>query len=273
MKVHFLGTGASEGMPNPFCKCDICEKTRVIQGRDVRTRASVLVDDTLLIDLSPEFSYQLVRDGIDATKFTDLLFTHTHPDHFNIGELYSRMINFAFNVTHPLHIYGNDRAINGCLDLLQGYSEERFAFHMPAPYSTFETANGAKVTPLLTNHAKWEYCFAYYIEKEGKTMLYGHDSGYYPELTWQWLKGKRLDLAIVECTYGYRENAKTNNHMSIETVFAVHQRMLDEGIIDASSQFLTSHHSHSSGLMYDELVALFAPQNIEVAYDGLTKEI
>lgn len=273
MKVHFLGTAASEGMPNPFCKCEICEKTRIKKGRDVRTRASILIDEEILIDLSPEFSYQIMRDNVDVTKVKDLLFTHTHPDHFNAGDLYGRMVDYAFEVTHPLHIYGNDRAINGCLEVLQNYSKERFEFHMPPPYVTFETSSGAKVTALLSNHAKWEYCFIYFIEKDGKTMLHGHDSGYYPELTWQWLKNKHLDLVIVECTYGYKQNDRTNNHMSIETVLATHQRMIDEGIIDQNSQFLTSHHSHSSWLMYDELVEIFKPYGIEVAYDSLIKQI
>lgn len=273
MKVHFLGTASSEGMPNPFCKCDICDKTRKQKGRDIRTRASVLINNDMLIDLSPEFSYQIIRDDIDITKVKDLLFTHTHPDHFNVGDLYSRMIDYAFNVSHPLHIYGNDRAINGCLEVLQGYSQERFVFHMPPPYVTFDTTSGAKVTALLSNHAKWEYCFIYVIEKDGKTILHGHDSGYYPELTWEWLKGRTLDLVIVECTYGYKQNDRTNNHMSVETVLATHQRMLNEGIIRKDTKFLTSHHSHSSNLMYADLEKIFEPYGIQVSYDGLTLEV
>ncbi|QIQ21045.1 MBL fold metallo-hydrolase [Zophobihabitans entericus] len=273
MKLQFLGTAASEGIPNPFCKCEICEKTRVVKGKDVRTRSSFLIDDVLQIDIAPEFSYQVMRENVDVTKIKDLLFTHTHPDHFNVGDLFSRMVDFGFNITHPLHIYGNDRAINGCLDVLPGYSPERFQFHLSVPYVTITTSAGYTITPLLANHAKWEFCFVYVIEKDGKRMLYGHDSGYFPELTWDWLKGKYLDLAIFECTYGYRQNDRTNNHMSIETVLSTHKRMLDEKIFDHKTQVLTSHHSHSCGFMHDELVEIFKPHNIEVAYDGLTKTI
>lgn len=270
MKLQFLGTAASEGIPNPFCKCDICEKTRQLKGKNIRTRSALIIDDVMQIDMAPEFSYQVMRENIDVTKIKDLLFTHTHPDHFNVGDLFSRMVDYGFNITHPLHIYGNDRAINGCLEVLPGYSKDRFVFNLSVPYVTIETSSGAKITPLLANHAKWEFCFLYFIEKEGKTVLYGHDSGYFPELTWQWLQGKQIDLTILECTYGYKQDERTNNHMSIETVLSTQKRMIEEGIFHSKTQLITSHHSHSSGFMHDELVEIFKPHNIDVAYDGLT---
>ena len=275
MKIQFLGTAASEGIPNPFCKCEICEKTRVQKGKDVRTRSSVIIDDLMQIDFAPEFSYQVMRENIDVTKIKDLIFTHTHPDHFNVGDLYSRMINFGFNITHPLYIYGNDVAINGCLHVLPEYSSERFVFNLIVPFQTVTTSSGYRITPLLANHAKWEFCYIYLIEKCGKTILYGHDSGYFPELTWQWLKdcGIQPDLAVFECTYGYRQNDRTDNHMSIETVLAAQKRMLSENIFHEQTQLITSHHSHSCGFMHDELVEIFKPYKIEVAYDGLIKMV
>lgn len=275
MKLQFLGTAASEGIPNPFCKCEICEKSRQQKGKNIRTRSSILIDDIMQIDFAPEYSYQVMRENIDVTKIKDLLFTHTHPDHFNVGDLFSRMVDYGFNIDHPLYIYGNDIAINGCLNVLPGYSPERFVFNLVVPFQTVVTSAGYTVTALLANHAKWEFCFIYLIEKDGKTLLHGHDSGYFPELTWQWLKnsGKKIDMAIFECTYGYKQNDKTNNHMSIETVIAAQKRMLEEGIFDSNTQLITSHHSHSSGFMHDELVEIFKPYNIQVAYDGLTKMI
>ncbi|WP_392551769.1 MBL fold metallo-hydrolase [Orbus wheelerorum] len=275
MKLQFLGTAASEGIPNPFCKCEICEKARVLKGKNIRTRSALLIDDVMQIDFAPEFSYQVMRENVDVTKIKDLLFTHTHPDHFNVGDLFSRMVDYGFNITHPLYIYGNDIAINGCLAVLPGYSKERFVFNLAIPFQTVTSSSGYQVTPLLSNHARWEFCYIYLIEKDGKTMLYGHDSGYFPELTWQWLKnsGKKIDLAIFECSYGYKQNDRTNNHMSIETVLSCQKRMINDGIFHDKTQLLTSHHSHSSGFMHDELIDIFKPYNIEVAYDGLIKTI
>ena len=122
MKIHFLGTAASEGIPNPFCRCEHCQQARIRKGKDIRTHSSAIIDDQLLIDVAPEFSQQLLRDGMDATEIRSLLFTHTHPDHFNVGDLFSRMEGYGFEINHPLNIFGNDRAINGAAEVLPGYS-------------------------------------------------------------------------------------------------------------------------------------------------------
>ena len=84
MKIRFMGTAGSEGIPNPFCNCKVCENARKNKGKDERTRASVMVDDCMQIDMSPEWSYQLKREGLTARNVHATLFTHTHPDHFNV---------------------------------------------------------------------------------------------------------------------------------------------------------------------------------------------
>ncbi|ENM2494909.1 TPA: MBL fold metallo-hydrolase [Serratia marcescens] len=272
MKIHFLGSSSSEGIPNPFCRCDLCLQAHAMQGKDIRTRSSALVDDILLIDMAPEFSYQVMRDAIDATKITDLLFTHTHADHFNVGELFSRMEGFGHHIEHPLTITGNDRAINGCLDMLPNYSRERFRFICPPPFTTVEH-RGYRITPLLANHAPWEFCYVYFIEKEGKTIFYGHDSGWFPEATWQWLEGKHADLIVLECTYGFNQNARSDNHMSIETIFAAQQRLQESQALHPNGQIVISHISHNVNLLHHQLVGLFDERNIKVAFDGLKIEI
>lgn len=269
MKIKFLGTAASEGIPNPFCRCDYCQKARASAGKDRRTHSSVLIDDALLIDIAPEFSQQLLREELDASSVTDLLITHTHPDHFNVGELYARMEGYGFLIDHPLQVWGNDRAINGCMAALPGYSDKRFAFHLLTPFVTVDS--GAwHFTPLLANHAKWESCFLYLIEKEGVSLLYGHDSGWYPELTWQWLEGKKLDGIIVECTYGLQGDKRSDNHMNLATVFEVQERLQQMGCLYSRSQFVLSHLSHTGGLLHAELEAACTGRNLTVAWDGLT---
>ncbi|EKT63674.1 MBL fold metallo-hydrolase [Providencia burhodogranariea] len=269
MKIHFLGTAASEGIPNPFCRCQHCLKARHLGGKEIRTHSSAIIDDLMLIDLSPTFSHQLLRDELNASNIESLLFTHTHPDHFNVGELYSRMEGYGYEINHPLHIFGNDRAINGAVEVLPGYSKERFAFHCLVPFVTVER-QGYQITPLLANHAKWEYCFVYHIEKDGKSIFYGHDSGWFPELTWNWLEDRPLDIVVLEATYGLNGNDRTDNHMSLETVFAVKQKLTDLGCMHDNSQTFISHISHSAGLLHEDLIAVCAEHNIQVAFDGLT---
>ena len=79
MKIKFLGTGASEGIPDLFCRCAVCEKARLHKGRENRTRAGLMVDDDLLIDFSPDFFSNSIKFGIDGNKIETLLITHSTP--------------------------------------------------------------------------------------------------------------------------------------------------------------------------------------------------
>ena len=79
MKVTFLGTGTSQGVPVITCKCEVCQST---DKRDNRLRTSVLVelaDKTIVIDSGPDFRYQLLRAKVQ--DLDAVLFTHEHKDH------------------------------------------------------------------------------------------------------------------------------------------------------------------------------------------------
>ncbi len=59
MNVFFLGTGAAEGIPALFCDCTICKATKKTGGPDKRTRSTVLIDETIKIDLPPDTLYHV----------------------------------------------------------------------------------------------------------------------------------------------------------------------------------------------------------------------
>ena len=79
MKVTFLGTGTSQGIPVIGCGCVVCQSA---DKRDKRLRVSVLIelaDKTLVIDSGPDFRYQMLRAGVK--DLDAILFTHEHKDH------------------------------------------------------------------------------------------------------------------------------------------------------------------------------------------------
>lgn len=79
MKIKFLGTGTSTGVPEIGCKCEVCTST---DPRDRRLRCSALVyndDTTLLIDCGPDFRTQML--ATDVPRIDALLMTHKHYDH------------------------------------------------------------------------------------------------------------------------------------------------------------------------------------------------
>lgn len=79
MKITFLGTGTSTGVPEIGCKCEVCTSA---DPRDSRLRCSALVeegDTTILIDCGPDFRQQMLN--ADVKKIDALLMTHKHFDH------------------------------------------------------------------------------------------------------------------------------------------------------------------------------------------------
>ena len=79
MKIHFLGTGTSTGVPEIACNCEVCLSG---DSRDKRLRTSVLVEiDTksILIDCGPDFRQQAL--SVHLTQLDAVLITHEHYDH------------------------------------------------------------------------------------------------------------------------------------------------------------------------------------------------
>jgi phosphoribosyl 1,2-cyclic phosphate phosphodiesterase len=79
IKITFLGTGTSQGIPVINCKHPVCFSK---DKRDKRLRSSILIawkDKTYVIDCGPDFRYQMLRAKVN--KIDGILFTHEHADH------------------------------------------------------------------------------------------------------------------------------------------------------------------------------------------------
>jgi phosphoribosyl 1,2-cyclic phosphate phosphodiesterase len=79
LKITFLGTGTSQGVPLIGCECEVCKS---VDARDKRLRSSVLVEnngDTIVIDSGPDFRQQMLRENVK--KLDAVVFTHEHKDH------------------------------------------------------------------------------------------------------------------------------------------------------------------------------------------------
>jgi len=79
VKITFLGTGTSQGVPVIACNCEVCTSK---DPRDKRLRSSILIeegDKVIVIDSGPDFRYQMLRAKV---KHLDaIVFTHEHKDH------------------------------------------------------------------------------------------------------------------------------------------------------------------------------------------------
>lgn len=79
MKITFLGTGTSQGVPVIACSCHVCASK---DSRDKRLRSSILVelnDHQFVVDTGPDFRQQMLR--CNQQKLDAVLYTHEHKDH------------------------------------------------------------------------------------------------------------------------------------------------------------------------------------------------
>ena len=102
MKVSFLGTGTSQGVPIIACNCAVCQSN---DPRDKRLRSSVLVEKNgfqIVIDTGPDFRRQMLREKVE--KLDAVVFTHEHKDHL-AG--FDDIRGFNWREKKPMEVYGN----------------------------------------------------------------------------------------------------------------------------------------------------------------------
>lgn len=269
MKITLLGTSAAEGWPGLFCQCEACRKARTLRGKNIRTRSSALIDDTLKIDFPPDILHQVIQNNLDLRRINALLFTHGHDDHCATPEL-QYMSNYFVTTEfeRSLPIYGPDDVI---ARLEQGLDLSRLpiTLHTLRPWETV-AIEGYRVTPVLAQHDPSQTCFNFIIEApDHATLLYATDTGWYEEPTWQFLSQYRFDGIVVECTKGPVEGGYMA-HLSIPEVLRMRDIFLRQGSFHPDSPMVTTHHSHLGGMMHDELEACLNPHGIQPGYDGMT---
>jgi phosphoribosyl 1,2-cyclic phosphate phosphodiesterase len=79
MKITFLGTGTSQGVPVIACDCEVCLSNN---EKDKRLRTSILIEDkgkVIVIDTGPDFRQQMLRENVQ--QLDAVVFTHEHKDH------------------------------------------------------------------------------------------------------------------------------------------------------------------------------------------------
>jgi phosphoribosyl 1,2-cyclic phosphate phosphodiesterase len=100
IKITFLGTGTSTGVPMVACPCEVCAST---DHKDKRLRSSILVQSaltTLVVDTTPDFRYQMLRAGV--RRLDAVIYTHPHKDHL-AGLDDVRAYNFFQHRAMPLY--------------------------------------------------------------------------------------------------------------------------------------------------------------------------
>lgn len=102
LRITFLGTGTSSGVPMIGCECEVCLSP---DKKDNRLRSSILVESsttTLVVDTGPDFRYQMLRQKVK--KLDAVIFTHPHKDHLaGLDDVKA----FNFFLKKPIDLYAD----------------------------------------------------------------------------------------------------------------------------------------------------------------------
>src|ERR1051326_2105081 len=153
-----LGSGTSMGVPTIGCRCEVCTST---DPHDRRTRPSVLVDydgRRVLIDSSPDFREQAIREGIQ--QLDAVLYTHAHADHI-LGLDDLRPLTFHSAGRIPL--YAQASAIPRIREMFSYIFSGDYKFGGIAQVELNELnrpleLNGVRFDPVPVMHGNLEIC-------------------------------------------------------------------------------------------------------------------
>ena len=265
MRIFYLGTAAAEGAPAVFCDCEICRMARRTGGKNIRMRSGALIDDQLKLDFGPDSYAQMLRFGKSYVGVENVLITHSHEDHYLPTDLAYIAPPFGHRAT-PLTVWGNERVG----ETLSPYLKEGFlSFRLMRPFETVDVG-GYRVTPLKAVHAFGETALFYRVEKDGKSLIYAHDTDEFTPEDMEYLKGRRSDLISLDCTNGILDLDYVG-HMGINDNLRMRDKLLAIGAADEKTIFICNHFSHNGMADYEEM-ARRAPGFL-VSYDGLDVEI
>ncbi len=268
MTLRLLGTGAADGIPSLFGDDPVSDWARAHGGPDVRTRAAAIVDDGLKIDVPPENSTQLLRNGLRALDWDLLLFTHSDDDHLAVDELQYALYPFTDRHEMPFPIFGNTTVLRLIRERYPEWPMELIEIHAFVP---FESA-GYRITPLRARHTPGEECLNFLVEREGRRLVYATDTGVWPEETFAFLADRPLDLFIVECTNTFRPSSYMG-HLDLDGLGYMLGRLRNGGSLVSSTRIVTTHHAAIGGARHCDLRTALAPLGAEPGFDGMLLEV
>jgi phosphoribosyl 1,2-cyclic phosphate phosphodiesterase len=279
MNILFLGTGAAEGFPNPFCECPTCKAARSEKGASLRGNSSLLINDDLLIDVGPSVLANAIRFGISLAAVHTVLLTHPHADHLYAPSFRAR--RYVANTRLPLlHLYGSTSTIQTLASELRRLQHRRMSvqriahlyrlrLHIVRPFQSWRRRQ-YRITTFLANHQNDRFVpLLFAIAEPRKHLLYACDTMLFPEATWEALRRHRFDAIILDESFGFQDQQVNVDHLNMENFLAHHQRLVTEGILKPRGVFFANHLAHFGNPAHRELERYLGRYNIRVAYDGL----
>ena len=250
MKLTFLGTGTSTGVPSIGCECETCLSE---DPRDKRLRVSIIIEhagQSLLVDTSSDFRQQALRFGLK--RLDGVLITHCHADHiFGLDDI--RPLNFRFGA---LGLYANERAWVDIRRIFKyifepshfGGGLPQVIAHTVYPGAPFCIGDQLEVTPLEVTHGRLPV-MAYRFND----FAYATDLSEIPPQTMDALRD--LDVLVLDCLR-FKEHP---THLWAEKALGYVEKLKPRRTYFTHMAHDVKHERDSKRL----------PDGVDFAYDGL----
>ncbi len=255
MRLTFLGTGGSHGVPAIGCTCSVC---RSENPRNHRARSHVFVaagGNRILIDTPADLRAQALR--FNVSRVDAVLLTHEHADHiFGFDDL--RRFSVLYGIRIP--VFGSPETLRSMRSKFS-YIFEDTVWKNTVPQVEFVDViesfglNGLTIEPVYVPHGPMK-AYGYVLREEGRSLGYFPDCSKVDDALAGSLAG--LDIMILDAL----RKTPHLTHLNLEESIDALQR------IGAKRSFIT-HLSHE--LEYTEISETL-PAGIEMAYDGLVVE-
>ncbi|WP_295162648.1 MBL fold metallo-hydrolase [uncultured Brachyspira sp.] len=252
MKITFLGTGTSDGVPMIGCRCKVCVSK---DKRDKRTRSSVLINHNsknYVVDTSADFRQQMLREK--ACSIESVFYTHAHADHSS-GIVDLRSLNFIMH--KPVNCYGNKYTMDNLRDKYDyffnpvqiGGGLPQVIFHYIENEMIFDDM---KVIPIPVEHG-----MLHILGYRFNNFTYITDASFISKESLKLLEGTEI---LVLNALRYRPHY---THLSLQESVNIADRL----------SVKKAYFTHMTHDVLHRHLERELPSNMYPAYDGLTIEI
>ena len=276
MKITVLGSSGF-GYPLVFCDCNYCNQARILGGKNIRKRASLLINDEMIIDLTPDCQTAMNMYNKNMANVKYLLQTHTHLDHFDINHFTSLDFKYETKLKNPLTLICSKLCLNDIqskvsqfdrMDLFnQEYLNKINLKTQTLDHGEKINTDNYSIKAIHCAHDEKIGAQLYLIKQNGKTLFYATDTPQMTETTLQELQGEKIDCIFLDESFGL--NDYMFSHLNIKGFNDYVAKLKSNNLLSKNCQVYATHLTHDGNPLHDELSKILNKSGCFVAYDGL----